>query len=104
MIEILFGESEAASMKAAKNTVTKISKADGPTAVWCAGRKKPPEREHSGWVEGTPEEVVCLGFLLDVGDIQKDVTSDYRSKLLYSLYNQSRWESAIGGTPDGLTR
>ena len=38
MIEVLFGESEAASMKAAKSTVV-LSKTDGPTAIWTAGKK-----------------------------------------------------------------
>ena len=43
MIEVLFGDSEAAAMKAAKNTVL-IGGADGPTSVWMAGKKKPPEK------------------------------------------------------------
>lgn len=77
MIEVLFGESEAASMKAAKSTVI-ASKADGPTSVWIAEKKKPPKKEHYGWVEGTAEEVICLGFLLDVGDIRETVNSKYR--------------------------
>lgn len=55
LIEVLFGESEAASMKAAKSTIIK-AKTDGPTSVWIAGKKKPPKREHSGWIEGTAEE------------------------------------------------
>ena len=63
MIEVLFGESEAASMKAAKNKIV-IGGADGPTAVWIAGKKRPPERGSFEWIEGTGEEVVCLGFLL----------------------------------------
>ena len=74
MIEILFGESEAASMKAAKSTIIK-EKIDGPTSVWIAGKKKPPKREDSGWLEGTAEEVICLGFLLDIGDIREAVDS-----------------------------
>ena len=69
MIEVLFAESEAASMKTAKSTVITI-KTDGPTAVWSAGKKLPPKREHTGWIEGTAEEVICLGFMLDIGDIR----------------------------------
>ena len=38
MIEILFGESEAASMKAAKNKVV-IGTVNGPVAVWTAGKR-----------------------------------------------------------------
>ncbi|MCM1049105.1 MAG: DUF1835 domain-containing protein [Clostridiales bacterium] len=89
MIEVLFGESEAAAMKAAKSTVI-TSKIDGPTAIWTVGKKKPPERENCGWVEGTPDEVICLGFLLDIGDIREAVDSEYRKNLIYSMYAQGR--------------
>lgn len=47
MIEVLFGESEAAAMKAAKNTLV-IGKTDGPVSVWMAGKKAPPKRECAG--------------------------------------------------------
>lgn len=91
MIEVLFGESEAGAMKVAKNTVV-ISKVDGPTAVWMAGKKKPLERENCGWIEGTAREVICLGFLLDIGDIGEDVDSEYRRHLIYSMYAREPWE------------
>ncbi|MBD5534413.1 MAG: DUF1835 domain-containing protein [Lachnospiraceae bacterium] len=90
MIEVLFGESEAGAMKAAKNTVI-TSKVDGPTSVWIAGKKKPPERENCGWIAGTAEEVICLGFLLDVGDIREEADSEYRKHLIYSLYVREQW-------------
>ncbi|MCI6061533.1 MAG: hypothetical protein MR729_10355 [Dorea sp.] len=38
MIEILFGESEACAMKAAKNKVV-IASVNGPASVWTAGKK-----------------------------------------------------------------
>lgn len=87
MIEVLFAESEAASMKVAKSTVI-YSKTDGPTSVFIAGKKKPSEKKHSGWIEGTRDEVVCLGYMLDIGDIQKDFESQYRKDLIFSLLNQ----------------
>lgn len=90
MIEVLFGESEAASMKVAKNTII-CGKTDGPTSIWIAGKKKPPKREHTGWIEGSPAEVINLGFLLDIGDITKEIDSDYRKNLIYSLYVQHAW-------------
>lgn len=62
MIEILFGESEAVSMKAAKNTT---------------------------------EEVICLGFMLDIGDIKEPVDSVYRKELIYSMYAQNQWKQDI---------
>ena len=67
------------------------AKIDGPTSVWIAGKKKPPKREDSGWLEGTAEEVICLGFLLDIGDIREAVDSQYRKDLIYSLYAQEQW-------------
>lgn len=71
MIEVLFAESEAASMK--------------------AGKKKPLKREPAGGIEGTPEEVICLGFLLDIGGIRENVDSAYRKTLIHDLYTQEAW-------------
>ncbi|MCI5511399.1 MAG: DUF1835 domain-containing protein [Eubacterium sp.] len=39
MIEILFGESEAGSMKAAKNKIV-VGKVNGPVSVWMAGKRR----------------------------------------------------------------
>ena len=91
MIEILFGDSEAASMKVAKNKIV-IGAADGSTSVWMAGKKAPPKKPFAGWVEGTSEEVICLGFMLDVGDIKEPTDSPYRKNLIYSMYAQNQWE------------
>jgi len=90
MIEVLFGESEAGSMKAAKNTIF-AGRTDGPTSIWMAGKKKEPEKPHAGWIQGTAEEVICLGFLLDIGNIQEAADSQYRKDLIYSLYAQEAW-------------
>ena len=62
MIEIMFGESEAGSMKMAKRCEDK-----------------------------NDEEVICLGFLLDIGDIREPVDSIYRKELIYSMYAQEQW-------------
>lgn len=96
MIEVLFAESEAASMKAAKSTVT-AGKTNGAAAVWLAGKKKAPKEnlsggEFPGWIPGTAQEVICLGFLLDVGNIRKPADSQYRKDLIYSIYAQQCWE------------
>lgn len=90
MIEVLFGESEAASMKVAKNTIV-IGKSDGPTSIWLAGKKKLPEKPFEGWIPGTAEEVICLGFMLDIGDIKEELDSQYRKELIYSMYSQGQW-------------
>ena len=86
MIEVLFAESEAASMRAEKSTVI-YSKIDGPTSVFIAGKKKPPEKEHSGWLEGNAGDVVCFGYRLDIGNIQEDIEGHYRKNLIFSLLN-----------------
>lgn len=90
MIEVLFAESESGSMKAAKSTILKWE-TGGPTSVFLAGKKKPPKREHTGWIEGTSEEVICLGFMLDIGNIQEEIDSLYRKKLIYDMYAQEQW-------------
>lgn len=61
MIEVLFGDSESGAMKMALR---------------------------SGKL-GT--DAVCLGFELDVGDIGKPVTGEYRAKLLYNLLYREQW-------------
>lgn len=94
MIEILFYESEAASMKAAKNKIV-IGAVNGPTSVFAAGKKIPPQKPFTGWIEGTSEEVICLGFMLDIGNIKEPVDSVYRKELIYSMYAQNQWEQDI---------
>ena len=38
-----------------------------------------------------PKKVVCLAFLLDIGDIRKPVDSKYRRDLIFSMYHQDQW-------------
>lgn len=90
MIEVLFGESEAGAMKAAKNKIV-IGTVKGPTSVWMAGKKTPPAKPFSGWIEGTAQEVICLGFMMDVGDIREPMESPYRKELICSMYAQNQW-------------
>lgn len=91
MIEILFGDSEAGSMKAAKNKIV-VGKVNGPVSVWMAGKKTPPQNPFTGWIEGTSEEVICLGFMMDIGNIKVQMDSPYRRELIYSMYAQNQWE------------
>ena len=91
MIEVLFNESEAASMKVAKNKIV-IGTTNGSTSVWIAGKKTPPQKPFTGWIEGTPEEVICFGFMMDIGNIKEPMESSYRKELIYSMYAQNQWE------------
>lgn len=96
MIEVLFGESEAGSMKVAKNKIV-LGKVNGPVSVWMAGKKTPPPKHFTGWVEGTPEEVICLGFMMDIGNIKEPMESAYRRELICSMLAQDQW-----GQEDGI--
>lgn len=93
MIEVLFAESEAASMKAAKATITDI-KTDGPTSVWMAGNKKPPKKNLKGWIPGTSKEVICLGFMLDIGNLREEIDGQYRKDLICSMYARGECKKA----------
>ena len=63
MVEILFGESSAGSMKAAK--CDNVEYKNGQPL----------------WIQGSSDEVICLGFMLDMGYIGEVVDSQYRKDL-----------------------
>lgn len=60
MVEVLFGESEAGSMKIAKN---KYNFQD-------------------------EDKVICLGFMMDIGDIKESADSPYRRNLIHSFLHR----------------
>ena len=82
MIEVLFGESEAASMKMAKGR---------RTVVGGAGKA---ENGSGTWIGGHPRQVICLGFMLDIGDIKEPVDGRYRRELIRAMYGQEQWGEA----------
>ena len=63
MVEVLFGESEAGSMKIAKST----------------------QNSEDSY------KVICLGFMMDIGDIKESVNSQYRKDRICSMYVQDQW-------------
>lgn len=90
MIEVLFGESEAGSMKCAKS-MKSLCRSDGPVSV--IGNPPAHMLSPKEWipVPGTPAEVIGLPFLLDIGDIQKPADSTYRLELIQSLHIENSW-------------
>lgn len=42
-----------------------------------------------GWIQGYSDEVICLGFMLDMGYIGEAVDSQYRKDFIYSMYAAS---------------
>lgn len=104
MIEVLFGESEAGAMKFAKSNKEIRKACEGVTSVW---GDESLLQLHKEWksVPGTAEEVVCLPFLLDIGDLKEKVDSQYRMDLILSMYTQSGWENSeqyINELKDGI--
>lgn len=65
MIEILFSESDAGNMKASNS----------------------PSR-----INQFAKETICLGFMMDIGDIQKPMDSTYRKELIHSMLAQNQWD------------
>ncbi|MGN0242135.1 MAG: DUF3658 domain-containing protein [Candidatus Weimeria sp.] len=94
MIEVLFGENEAESMNAAKCLkLTQNGHLDGPASVFKRpGVEIPAKVPFTGFMQGTPEEVVCLDFMLDIGDIKDPIDSRYRENLIFSMYSQNAYE------------
>ncbi|MBS6504055.1 MAG: DUF1835 domain-containing protein [Clostridium sp.] len=66
MVEVLFGESGATFMKIA------IEK---------------------GVISGSPEKVICLALMLDIGDIKEKVDSSYRQNLIFDMYTQNGYDN-----------
>ncbi len=101
MIEILFEESEACSMKCAKGLAKQPqTRADGPTAVI----GNPPQfgrKEAWAMIEGSSDEVVCLSYLMDLGDIRQPFDSGYRQQLILDL-KYVRWKT--GGQEQEMIR
>ncbi|MHB8129222.1 MAG: DUF3658 domain-containing protein [Mobilitalea sp.] len=90
MIEVMFGESEGGAMKVAKN----YQKPDFDNSVISWIGKKPNKEEFNKMfdgkaVGGNSSEVVCIPFMLDIGDISEPIDSDYRQHLIWEMYTIS---------------
>jgi hypothetical protein len=95
MIEVMFGESEAGSMKVAKH----YHKSDNYSAIGWIG-EKPGKKELDKMlnkrtdgkaVGGNSSEVVCIPIMLDIGDISVPIDSEYRKELILELYTINGW-------------
>jgi hypothetical protein len=91
MIEILFGDSEAGSMKAAIKRNTNIIGGLNNSALDMGNSQI--NNKKMEWVTGNPDEVICLDFMLDIGDIEKAIDSQYRQDLIISMHTQNGWDS-----------
>ncbi|MEL7650105.1 MAG: DUF3658 domain-containing protein [Sedimentibacter sp.] len=87
MIEVMFGESEGGAMKMAKN----YQKPDiDNMAIGWFGEK--PSREEldkmfdGEAVGGNSSEVICIPFMLDIGDINVPVENEHRKNIIMDMY------------------
>ena len=92
MIEILFGESEAASMKAANVSKSMLVQMMVQRHALEQEKRKVPEKKDYSWIEGQFNRSSLPWILLDIGDIQKRLLEVIRKNLILSLYNQNQWD------------
>nr|WP_300093628.1 DUF3658 domain-containing protein [Sedimentibacter sp.] len=87
MIEVMFGESEGGGMKVAKNY--KKPDIDNMAISWIGqkpSREKLEKMFEGQAVGGNSSQVVCIPLLLDMGDINVPVDSEYRKNLIKDMY------------------
>lgn len=86
MIEVLFGESECGAMKMAKNYRKSDFHNGVPGWIGSKPRKEEFEKMFEGKaVGGSSSQVICIPFMLDIGDINVPIESDYRKKLIFDM-------------------
>jgi hypothetical protein len=87
MIEVMFGESEGGAMKVAKH----FQKPDYDNGAIAWFGEKPSKEEFDKLFDGktlggTSSQVICIPFMLDFGDINLPIESEYRKKLILDMY------------------
>ena len=87
MIEVAFSESEAAVIREAMGRFPDEKRQE--TVFFRSGVER----------SDNPVQVICLAFLLDIGDIRRPVDSEYRRNLYFSMYHHDQWKECSGETP-----
>ncbi len=89
MLEVVFSDSTKGAMKCAKN-YNEESRSKGAVAIGYIG-KKPSKHELKVKYEGKPiggssQDVVCIGFSLDVGDITGEIDGTERQEAFHNVW------------------
>ncbi len=92
MVEVLFGESEAAFMKFVKSDSHIIGGSKGEASN--IGELPILDEREAEFITGNKDQVICLGFMLDIGNIRDSVDSQYRQDLIFSMYTQNEWRNS----------
>ena len=95
MLEVVFSDSAKGAMKVAKN-YNKENMLDG--AIGYIG-KKPSKKEleerfKGEAVGGSSEDVVCIGFNLDIGDIANEIDSEERKNEFIRVFGSVNFEDS----------
>lgn len=90
MIEVVFGESEGGAIKVAKN----YRKPDyNSVATAWIGKKASHEEFDKMYdgeaIGGSSSDVICIPFMLDIGDISIPINSEYRKNLILDIYTRN---------------
>lgn len=87
MIEVLFGESEAASMRIAKSHAEGGKAKCQPAGLFSGKKDASHKSSPTEWAKGLPEEVVCLDFSMDIGDLSVPLDSPRRREIIASMHS-----------------
>jgi len=91
MVEVVFNDSAKGAMTIVKN----YSKADMLVdPILSAEGEESQEQFEGKAVGGSSEDVVCIGFNLDVGDIAHEIDSDERKYTFVKLFSSVDFEQA----------
>lgn len=93
--EVLFSEGEAMAMKMAKH-IQLYGRVEGPSSLWVLSKEEPPEKEEDRWLEGSTEDVVCLCYRLDIGELREELDSITRRRMLLSMYGKGKGQGSGG--------
>ncbi|MDQ7096481.1 DUF3658 domain-containing protein [Desulfosporosinus sp. PR] len=95
MLEVVFNDSAKGAMKAAKN----YNKENMMGSVMGYIGKKPSKKESEKRFEGeaiggSSQDVVCIGFSLDIGDIVNEIDSKERKSEFIRVYGSVNFEES----------
>lgn len=96
-VTVVIGETgkageEGRKLTGQKTVDEKTAPDPGRAGIRAKTAKTAPMAKTVEWIQGTPDQVICLGFMLDMGDIKEAPDSLYRKNLIFSMLYQEQWE------------
>jgi len=93
MLEVVFSDSEKGSMKIAKNYNAKTMPAGAAGYIGKKPTKGELEKHYEGQaVGGNPQDVVNIGFMLDIGDISGEIDGYGRQSVFCKLWGRFNFD------------